>query len=72
MAYSRALIGMNMGDVEGAMQDYTETIRLKPGYANALYNRAMIRKKKAHSIPAIADLQKYLDVGGAATVTQKK
>jgi len=30
------------GDVEGALQDYNEVIRLKPDYANAYYNRAGI------------------------------
>ena len=28
------------GDLEGALQDYNEAIRLKPDYANAYYNRA--------------------------------
>jgi tetratricopeptide (TPR) repeat protein len=49
------------------LQDYTEAIRLKPDYANAYYNRGLARRAKgdpASAKAAIADFQKYLDLGG--------
>jgi tetratricopeptide (TPR) repeat protein len=61
------------GDVEGALQDYSEAIRLKPDNAAAFYNRALILKDKADPAAAIGDFQRYLDAGGgAATATRKK
>ena len=50
--------------MDGALTDYNEAIRLKPDYANAFYNRADLREAKAQNAAAIADFQKYLDLGG--------
>jgi tetratricopeptide (TPR) repeat protein len=55
------------GDFDGAVKDYTEAIRLKPDYANAYYNRGLAWRAKgdpASAKTAIADFQKYLDLGG--------
>jgi hypothetical protein len=46
------------------MKDFNQAIRLKPDYAAAFYNRAMISKDGANDIAAIADFQEYLDLGG--------
>ena len=48
------------------MEDYTEAIRLKPDFAVAYCNRGVARRDKgdpASAKAAIADLQKYLDLG---------
>jgi tetratricopeptide (TPR) repeat protein len=57
------------GDHDGALKDYTEAIRLKPDYAKAHYNRGVERERRAKGDPAsakgaIADFQKYLNLGG--------
>ena len=49
------------------MKDYAEAIRLKRDYADAYYNRGIARRDKgdpASAKAAIADFQKYLDLGG--------
>ena len=51
-------------DLEAALRDYSEAISIKPDYALAYYNRAEIWQKMNRWIDAIADYQKYLDVGG--------
>jgi hypothetical protein len=46
-------------------------IRLKPNFAAAYYNRGVARRDKsdpASAGAAIADFQKYLDLGGAIRV----
>ena len=63
---NRGAARYSKGDLEGALGDYSEAVRLKPDYADAFYNRALILKQKAQNSAAIADLQKYLDVGGGA------
>ena len=61
---NRGIVRTAKGDLNGALQDYNEAIRIKPDYANAVYNRAFTWKDKAHQTAAIADLQKYLALGG--------
>jgi tetratricopeptide (TPR) repeat protein len=51
----------------GAIADYTEAIRLKPDYAESYYNRGLVHRRQsdlASVKAAIADFQKYLDLGG--------
>ncbi len=52
------------GDLEGALADYSEAIRIKPDYTNAFYNRAVVFFGKGSYEAAVADFQKYLDTGG--------
>ena len=43
------------GDVEGALQDYSEAIRLKPDYADAFNNRSLVRRAKGDLRGAVED-----------------
>jgi tetratricopeptide (TPR) repeat protein len=43
------------GDLDGALQDYNEAIRLKPDYALAFYDRAIARKAKGDLDGALED-----------------
>jgi tetratricopeptide (TPR) repeat protein len=54
------------GDLDGALQDHTEAIRLNPGEANAYYNRAVVWKQKGNHSAAIRDYESYLRLGGGA------
>jgi tetratricopeptide (TPR) repeat protein len=62
--YNRGNARKAKGDLEGALEDYNEAIRVKPDYASPYYNRALIFQDKANHGAAIADFQKYLDLGG--------
>jgi tetratricopeptide (TPR) repeat protein len=64
LAAWRMIVVRQKGDLEGALQDCNEAIRLKPDYANAFYNRALIQEGKANYKAAISDFQRYLDLGG--------
>ena len=44
------------GDVEGALEDYSEAIRLNPDHAVAFYNRGDIRRVKGDAKGALQDL----------------
>jgi len=64
---NRGLARAAKGDFEGALKDYAEAIRLKPDFAEAYGNRGNARTAKgdpASAKAAIADYQKYLDLGG--------
>ena len=52
------------GNLDDALRDFSEAIRLRPDFMDAYYNRALVRRKKADNSAAIADLQAYLDLGG--------
>jgi tetratricopeptide (TPR) repeat protein len=65
---NRGIAHDEKGDFDGAIEDYTEAIRLKPDNANAYYNRGVTRRGMggpASAKTAIADFQKYLDLGGS-------
>jgi tetratricopeptide (TPR) repeat protein len=44
------------GDLDGALADYEEALRLRPDFGEALNNRALIRKKRGDLTGALADL----------------
>jgi tetratricopeptide (TPR) repeat protein len=54
------------GNLEDALKDYSEAIRLQPEFAIAYYNRALISRQQERPVAAIADFRRYLDLGGAA------
>jgi tetratricopeptide (TPR) repeat protein len=56
----------DQGDFAAAIKDYNEAIRLQPDHADAYYNRALVWEKKEDYRKAIADYQKYLELGGGS------
>jgi tetratricopeptide (TPR) repeat protein len=44
---NRGVARSDKGDLDGAIKDYAEAIRLKPDFALAYYNRGLARHKKA-------------------------
>jgi tetratricopeptide (TPR) repeat protein len=64
---NRGLARADKGDLDGELKDYAEVIRLKPDDADAYNNRGIAQRDKgdpASAKAAIADFQKYLDLGG--------
>jgi tetratricopeptide (TPR) repeat protein len=64
---TRGFVRFKMSDIGAALKDYDEAIRLKPNYAEAYRNRGNAYRAKggpASAKTAIADFQKYLDLGG--------
>ncbi len=52
----------DLGDFEGAIEDYTQAIQIHPNYADAYYNRGNIRLEIADKQGAIEDFQKAADI----------
>ena len=48
---------MTQGDLEGAIADFDEAIRLDPDYAIAFYNRGIARGEAGDLEGAIADVE---------------
>jgi tetratricopeptide (TPR) repeat protein len=61
---NRGIARKNLGDLDGAAKDYSEAIRLNPGFINAYRNRGNIWWAKGDFYSAIVDYQKYFDLGG--------
>ena len=51
------------GDLDSAILDYERAIRFQPDHANAYFNRGDLLEKKGDPAQAIADLERYLDLG---------
>jgi Flp pilus assembly protein TadD len=49
--------------VEGAVQDYTEAIRLKPDYATAYSDRSIARRAKGDVEGALQDYNEAIRLG---------
>ena len=62
--FNRGKTRHEQNDDERALKDYNEAIRLKPDYVDALYSRGRALESKSLFRAAIADFQKYLDLGG--------
>ncbi|MDD1434697.1 tetratricopeptide repeat protein, partial [Dolichospermum sp. ST_sed6] len=43
--YHRGNISSKLGDKQGAIDDYTQAIRINPNFAYAYYNRGIVRSK---------------------------
>ena len=52
------------GDYDRAIVDYTEAIRLNPQSVGGYNNRGNLHKGKGNLKDAIADYQRYIDLGG--------
>ena len=70
--YNRGVVRADKGDLDGAIADYNEAIRLTSDYVIAYYNRAIGWEKKKNYSSAIADFQKYLELGGGIKVGNQK
>ena len=60
---NRGYARWSKGDVEGALQDYNEAIRLKPDYASAFYNRNLARGAKGDAKGALQDYNEAIRLG---------
>ena len=47
---NRGIIYYTKGDYEQALADYTQAVKLKPDYADALRNREQVLQKKQESV----------------------
>ncbi len=62
--YDRGLLlWRELADGEGAVQDLTRVIELEPGRAEAWFNRALARQVMGDVAGALADFERYLEVG---------
>jgi tetratricopeptide (TPR) repeat protein len=52
---NRGIARSGKGDLEGAIADYDEAIRLKPDYAAAFYNRGTARRDMGDIQGALQD-----------------
>jgi tetratricopeptide (TPR) repeat protein len=52
-----------LGEHEGAIRDLTRAIELKPGWGRAYFNRGLAYKMRGEVDKAIADLERYLELG---------
>jgi tetratricopeptide (TPR) repeat protein len=55
LSSSEAMRGTTKGDLDGAVKDYNEAIRLKPDYADAFNNRGNARYDQRNYEEAIQD-----------------
>ncbi len=63
--FNRGKTRREQGNIDRALGDFNEAIRLKPDFADALYSRALSSwSEKTLFRAALADYQKYLDLGG--------
>ena len=61
---NRGVVRASSGDLEGALTDHDEAIRLQPADAVLYYNRALTKEGQSAFASAIADYQKYIELGG--------
>ena len=51
------------GDLDGAIQDFTEAIRLEPDYARAFHDRGATRARKGDAAGAQQDNSRAIQLG---------
>jgi tetratricopeptide (TPR) repeat protein len=60
---NRGVLRKINGDLEGALQDYNEAIRLDPNHAKAFYNRSLARREKGDVRGAQDDYNEAIRLG---------
>jgi tetratricopeptide (TPR) repeat protein len=69
---NRGVARKDSGDIDGAIRDHTEAIRINPDYTNAYWARGDAWYMKEDYYSALADYQKYIDLGGTnETIRQR-
>ncbi|OBQ20937.1 MAG: hypothetical protein AN481_16740, partial [Aphanizomenon flos-aquae LD13] len=54
----RGIVRDELGDKPGAIDDYTQAIKINPNYANAYYNRGIVYYQLGDKQKAREDLQR--------------
>jgi len=62
--FDRGVARFDKGDLDGAIADWTQAIRLNPQLAEAYTNRGLARAHKGDLDGAIADFEMFLKLGG--------
>lgn len=60
--YERGFKRDNMGDIDGAIEDYTTSIVLNPEMSASYLNRAEMYRKKGNEEAAISDYKKVIEI----------
>ncbi len=60
--YARGITASEKGEVELAIEDYTQVIKLNPDFAQAYYQRGLAYAKKGEIKLAIADYTKAIEI----------
>ncbi|MDD1415652.1 tetratricopeptide repeat protein, partial [Dolichospermum sp. ST_con] len=55
--YHRGIFSSKLVDKQGAIDDYTQAIRINPNCANAYFNRGLVRSKLGDKQGEIKDIQ---------------
>ena len=56
--YNRGLAKAELGNLQDAISDWSESIRLNPSYASAYYNRGIAKDDLGDKYGSLADLRK--------------
>jgi tetratricopeptide (TPR) repeat protein len=60
--YNRAKVRVSLGDIDGAIEDYTALLGLDPGYTRVYFERALLYERTGRYGLAIQDMEKALEL----------